>query len=182
MFNLIYRLALAMLPAALVVGFLAPISPASALSSIEDTDINFLAVHGPAALTSTQISTSDKQMVSSYLDDQLRINQITMDTFKALTPSQQRIVLTPGKHLYISREARRAIMPKRNSVPYNVREQLVTNASIDDKTLTRYAVTIPETVAMSMSALPEGHARVLIGDSLVIIDESRTIKDVSSIK
>jgi hypothetical protein len=154
--------------------------PCSASESTEP--VNFLAIHAPSVALSTQIQPNDSALVASYIDEQLRINQITMDVFKALPLAQQRQVLSPGKHLFISRQEMHAIVPKRNTVPYDVRKNLVVNQTLDVPTIMRYGVSLPETLSMAMTQVPAGYSRVLIGNHLVMLDGQNTITDVTPVK
>jgi len=144
--------------------------------------VNFLAIHAPSVALSSQIQPNDAALVASYIDEQLRINQITMDVFKALPLAQQRQVLSPGKHLFISRQEMHAIVPKRDTVPYDVRKNLVVSQTLDVPTIMRYGVPLPETLSLSMSQVPTGFNRVLIGNHLVMLDGKNTITDVTQVK
>ncbi|MEB3206003.1 MAG: hypothetical protein VKK59_01480 [Vampirovibrionales bacterium] len=151
-------------------------------SSSQSESANFLALHAPSVALSTQIQPNDSALVASYIDEQLRINQITMDTFKALPVAQQRKALSPGKHLFLSRQDLHAIVPKRDAIPYDVRKNIVVNRTLDDSTITRYGVSLPETLSMSMGKTPEGFSRLLIGNQLVMMDSTNTITDVAKLK
>ncbi|MGE0200150.1 MAG: hypothetical protein AB7P76_04195 [Candidatus Melainabacteria bacterium] len=139
----------------------------------------FLAVPATAAAANASISQDDRTLVQNYVKSQVAAYNLTMPQFAALTPAQQTAILAPGRQFVLSREARRAIVPKSNMVPSSVSDQLTPNGTISQAVIDTYAVTLPKTVALTLDA-PAGYSRLIIGDKLVLVSPDGVIADVVS--
>ena len=133
--------------------------------------------------TTSSIALNDKALVNDYVDGQLSAYSITMKQYLALTPAQQREVMSlPGRQTPFSREARRAFVPLKKTVPSTIINNLTKGQVINATTIDKYGVAIPANLTgIEEGVLPLGYKRVLIGDQYVLLNNANTVIEKTSI-
>ena len=142
---------------------------------------NYLNI-GVPSISASRITQDETAVVQSYVNSQLTAYGLSEEQFLALTPAQQRQVLAPGRVFQLTREARRAIVPKKISVPVSVLKQLQPGEQLSAAVIDQYAVALPASVvAESGVALKTAKQRVVIGNQLVVLDTVGRIQDMAPV-
>lgn len=151
----------------------------TAPSAVTPSDTpGFMAVSVPT-LRVAQLSVEDKQLALAYIHEQLAVYHLSWQEYLALSPQDQREVLSlPGRQTPFSRQARRRIVPLKQSVPAEVLANIAPNVQLSPSIIQQFGVLLPVTLQSQQATLPAGHQRLLIGNKYVLLDRFNRVVDL----
>jgi hypothetical protein len=165
----------ALLCLSLSIGLFAPMSAFAQDDASQQPNV-FLAIPGAAAAAQSASLTQPKELVREYLRSQLVAHNLTPAQYLSLDPDLQRAIVAPGRTGLLTREIRRAINPVRRAVPPSVISQIAPDKTLSADLLARYAILVPDSVAVSIPNVSSSSKAIFIGDELLLINSTGRVE------
>lgn len=146
--------------------------------ALQETQAYFSFSVPTVASTATSLSTRDTNLAQAYVNNQLALYGITKAQFLALSTEQQREVLSiPGRQTPLSRQALKGIVPFKSNLPANIEASLQPGALVSFAVLNQFGVKLPGSVDLTLSAVPSGYQRIVLGSHYLLLDATGRILD-----